>query len=258
MAVSPRRPAAVTFDFWNTLAHDDEDGKTELRLRAWQRFCLERNVDVAAEAVAAAFAEFNRAYIRRRQRDAAIDPDRLGLDVLERLRVEFPRNLWPELVDVYCRVTVEAQVTFAPGLEECLATLRAAGVRAGVVSNVIATPAPILRCYMARAGVLHLFDALAFSDEVGAHKPDAAIFDAALAGLGGPVPASVVHVGDSSLHDVAGARAAGMRTARFTGFVDDAPEPALEADYVVDSLEALLEALSLSRRARGMSSARGT
>jgi len=53
------------------------------------------------------------------------------------------------------------------------------------------------------------FEAVVFSAEVGAEKPAAEIFAAALAELGCP-PEEVLHVGDSRLEDVEGAEAAGM------------------------------------------------
>jgi putative hydrolase of the HAD superfamily len=53
-------------------------------------------------------------------------------------------------------------------------------------------------------------DAVVASAAVGAAKPDPAIFAAALDRLG-VAPADAVHVGDSLEHDVAGARASGLR-----------------------------------------------
>lgn len=61
---------------------------------------------------------------------------------------------------------------------------------------------------LAKIGVDHLFDVIVTSAEAGAPKPDAALFEAALARLG-VTPDRSVHVGDGD-GDRTGAAAAGM------------------------------------------------
>src|SRR5690606_23072380 len=60
-------------------------------------------------------------------------------------------------------------------------------------------------------GLLPLLDLLVFSDEMQLAKPSVASFETALIALGCDAP-EAVFIGDSPAHDVAGARAAGMRT----------------------------------------------
>lgn len=55
-------------------------------------------------------------------------------------------------------------------------------------------------------------EVLVISDEVGAAKPDTAIFDAAFARMGGPAREAVTLVGDSLTSDVAGGVAYGIET----------------------------------------------
>lgn len=82
-----------------------------------------------------------------------------------------------------------------------LAALRAAGARVVVLTNGRREfQEPVLEA----AGLLPALDALVACDDVGAVKPDAAMFDAARAGAD-----RHVHVGDRLDHDVAGALAAG-------------------------------------------------
>jgi HAD superfamily hydrolase (TIGR01549 family) len=90
----------------------------------------------------------------------------------------------------------------APALEE----LRARGLRLVVVSNWDCSLPEVLD----EAGLRPLVDAVVTSAEVGASKPAAAIFEAALAAALCDAP-EVVHVGDSVRNDVEGARAAGIR-----------------------------------------------
>ena len=65
---------------------------------------------------------------------------------------------------------------------------------------------------LARIGLQHHFRASITSREIGCAKPDARIFAAACERLG-VAAEHVLHVGDDPALDVAGARAAGLRTA---------------------------------------------
>ena len=77
----------------------------------------------------------------------------------------------------------------------------------------------------------HCFDAIVISGEIGVVKPDPAVFEVALSGLGLGRD-DVWHVGDSPGTDVAGARAAGLkavwinRSGRPPG--EGEPEPHME------------------------------
>ena len=80
------------------------------------------------------------------------------------------------------------------------------GVRVLAVSNWDAGLAGVLQ----EVGLLSLLDGVVSSAQVGAAKPDPAIFRAALA-RAGVAAAHAVHVGDSPAEDVLGARAVGIR-----------------------------------------------
>lgn len=93
-----------------------------------------------------------------------------------------------------------------PDAEPALAELRERGLRLVVVSNWDCGLAEVLE----RIGLLALVDAVVVSAVVGAPKPDRRLFAAALAAAG-CAASEAVHVGDSIDHDLAGARAAGIR-----------------------------------------------
>ena len=93
-----------------------------------------------------------------------------------------------------------------PEVPAALARLRAAGARLAVVSNWDVSLHDVLE----RTQLRGLVDAVVISAELGAAKPDPAIFRAALERLGATA-ADAMHVGDSVEHDVEGARAAGLR-----------------------------------------------
>jgi len=101
-----------------------------------------------------------------------------------------------------------------PHVREVLARLKADGYAIGLVSNTGRTWGRFLRPIQDAFGIGRFFDARVFSDEVGASKPDARIFEVALEALGLP-PGEVVHVGDDVEADVAGAMGLGMRAVWF-------------------------------------------
>ncbi|EYU22429.1 hypothetical protein MIMGU_mgv1a0131481mg, partial [Erythranthe guttata] len=91
------------------------------------------------------------------------------------------------------------------GAYETMLCLKDSGVKLAVVSNFDSR----LRKLLKDLNVLHLFDAVIISSEVGYEKPDDKIFRAALDEIS--VDASkAVHVGDDIKADKAGANAVGI------------------------------------------------
>jgi len=93
-----------------------------------------------------------------------------------------------------------------PEVPAALRSLRAAGHALVVVSNWDVSLHEMLR----RSGLDALVDGALSSAEAGVAKPAPAIFERALA-LVGAQRGDGLHAGDSLEHDVAGARAAGLR-----------------------------------------------
>jgi HAD superfamily hydrolase (TIGR01509 family) len=81
--------------------------------------------------------------------------------------------------------------------------------------------------------------AIVVSQRVGTIKPDVRIFDAAAEAIGGPPPATILHVGDDWAADVVGAKRAGWRAAYLIARPGDSPLPASErgTDGVTADLE---------------------
>jgi HAD superfamily hydrolase (TIGR01549 family) len=93
-----------------------------------------------------------------------------------------------------------------PGAGPLLRALRRMGVRVGIISNnLVAEQEGKLR----RCGLFDLVDFTAYSEEVGAMKPDPKIFRVALE-RGGSAANRTVMVGDSWTSDVLGARRLGI------------------------------------------------
>lgn len=100
--------------------------------------------------------------------------------------------------------------------------LRARGKTLGLISNWDLRLEGILE----ELGLSGRLDSVVISHQVGAEKPDPAIFRRAIE-LCGLAPGQALHVGDSLEEDVAGARAAGMQAVWLRrGGADEHCEPA--------------------------------
>jgi HAD superfamily hydrolase (TIGR01509 family) len=146
-----------------------------------------------------------------------------------------------DLLDEVLRIEQEAWWQGAhldPAALPLLDMLRASRVRVGVCSNA---PYRVrsLHAQLVFLGLDTHLDAVTFSAEVGWRKPSPRIFAAALHALGTKASATVM-VGDSEVHDIAGAHAAGMRAVllRETG-----AHAHSEADAVITALGELTDAL---------------
>jgi putative hydrolase of the HAD superfamily len=93
----------------------------------------------------------------------------------------------------------------APGARAILDHLCAEGRTLGIISNFDSRLRQVLR----HLGIAPYFRSLTLATEVGAAKPDPALFRAALR-LHGLRPGEAIYVGDSPVRDVEGALAAGM------------------------------------------------
>ncbi len=123
-----------------------------------------------------------------------------------------------------------------PRAAEALAELRKRDLHLAIVSNIDDDQFHPL---WQRMGLGSFFDATTTSEEARSCKPDARIFQLALDKARGVRPEEVVFVGDSPVHDIAGARALGMTTVLIT---DQAGTPAFEprADHVIRELPELV------------------
>jgi len=195
----------VTLDALGTLVALEQPAPllaAELRARGGQ--CNERQAgDAIAEEIAYYRAHLDTgadaaSLARLREGCAAV----LG-DALRRAGATLGELGLPQLLEALL-----AALRFEPYPEvpAALRSLRTAGHRLVVVSNWDVSLHEMLR----RSGLDALVDAAISSAEAGAAKPSPAIFRRALELVGGQA-GDGLHAGDSLEHDVAGARAAGLR-----------------------------------------------
>lgn len=137
--------------------------------------------------------------------------DRAGLAELRARCTEVLREALPaparSLAAEQLQAALLASLRFRPYPEvpAVLAELRAAGLLLVVASNWDVS----LRDVLAATGLDRLVHGVAISAELGAAKPDGALFRHALE-LAGTTAERALHVGDSVEHDVAGALEAGV------------------------------------------------
>jgi putative hydrolase of the HAD superfamily len=107
--------------------------------------------------------------------------------------------------ELYRTFTDPANYALFDDVPDAIASLEAAGLALGIVSNFEAWLEELLE----RLGVRDRFPVRVISGIEGVEKPDAAIFQRALARLGAD-PADVVYVGDNPEFDIDPAAALGM------------------------------------------------
>jgi len=230
---------AVTFDFWNTLAHVSPSTMDAARRRAVAGACADCGVEVESVLLTAALDEVGLQYQRFWEEGRHFHPDE-GAEMLVRVLgiEEFARQ---QVAEAFLGAGREVDLMLAPDLEPCLRTLQGQGIRLGIVCDVVYMGGDVLRELLEDKDLLRFFSGWGFSDEVGSYKPAPEIFEATLGALG-VKPQEALHVGDLRRTDIAGAASLGMKASRYRGLYDD-PDHAdgLEAEFVIDNHSALPE-----------------
>ena len=140
----------------------------------------------------------------------------------------------------------QSNTRLVPGVRELLDALRGRALRGRVKIGVITNgPSARQRGKLERIGIrAGDLDVLAISEEVGAVKPDPAIFRYALARLD-VVPDRATMIGDSWEKDVLGALASGLAAVWFNRYGLTCPDPELAGE--VRSLEPVGNTLAALR-----------
>jgi FMN phosphatase YigB (HAD superfamily) len=244
---------AITFDLWETLIFDDPKAdapRREYRIREIGRILRDNGVKVADEAL-------DRAHREVFARMETYWSLKLDLSVLEQTKIfvelagASDKALPPEALLEAARHYGDAAIKFPPrpaeGARAALAAVRSAGYRLGLVCNTGRAPGRALREILAQFELKSFFDAMCFSDEARIRKPSVDFFARAPSRLG-VKPDEAAHVGDKPETDMAGARAAGMRTVHVRA--DGAPAAAPDlADFTITGvadLPGILDKLAAS------------
>lgn len=212
-AVSRDGPRAVTFDVWYTLLYQSPRARAAYeaaRDRPW-RAAL-RAAGVVGPAADRLLVRLYREAHRRERAGRAFPLPRQ----VEWASEAAGRRVARAAVEAGLGEAVRAaRIGVAPGALGALDRLRAAGVRVGLVSNVLFEPSPPIRDLLERTGLAARAETIVLSSELGDAKPHPRPIRTAARALGVRT-AATLHVGDEA-GDVLAAWAAGAAAARFTG-----------------------------------------
>ena len=131
-----------------------------------------------------------------------------------------------------------------PEAPSVLQALRSSGLKLAIITNTPwDTPGSLLRGDLARFGLAGFFDAFIASGEVPWRKPHPEFMRAAARALAVPSDRCLV-VGDNLRADVAGARAAGMRSIWVNRTGDPPPPGTPPPDWIAASLLEVLQVVA--------------
>ena len=244
-------PAAVTFDFWNTLIRADDAGIRDRRLAAWLGLLAGEGYEVDEPAIVDAMAHAGRRFDDGWLNNRIYVAHDAVADMVAHLGIDVSPDLQAQLLATITDPDPAHAPQPTPGVGDALEALKLAGIPIGIICDVGLAPSRTLRRHLEGHGLLEYFDHVSFSDEVGVFKPDPTIFRHALAGLGGIDPADAAHLGDLRRTDIAGAQALGIYAIRYIGVYDDpgsaeAGTDAIEGDAVLADYAELTSVLRLA------------
>lgn len=140
--------------------------------------------------------------------EGRVTPARLRVQRFEELFAELGLSLDPVAFSAIYLARLAMQAQLIDGALEVVDALRA-DHRLAIITNGLSD---VQRPRLARSPLAGVVEHLIISEEVGAAKPDPAIFAVALARMGGPERRDVLVIGDSLSSDIAGGVAAGLDT----------------------------------------------
>lgn len=244
-------PFGVTLDLWQTLIFEADGSansgvRGDLRTERTVKGLAEHGIDVDREAVKTQFTKLSVEITSGH--DEGVDrhfekwirlligrlvpgaEEKIGLEAIDAIGVEIDRTF------------VVSPPHFLDGTHEVLRQLRDRGAKVGLISNTGLTSQDMYREWFEVTGVLDLFDTTTFSNEQAVSKPNPAIFEACIDGLG-TKSANTLHVGDNMHTDVAGAARLGMSTVWVEGGTNSPVQTDVSPDYSVASILELPEIL---------------
>ncbi len=168
--------------------------------------------------------------------EGRITPARLRVQRFEELFAELGLELDPVAFSAVYLAQLAMQAHLVEGAREVVEALRV-NHRLAIITNGLSD---VQRPRIARSPLAGVVEHLVISEEVGAAKPDRAIFAVALARMGAPDPQDVLVIGDSLSSDIAGGAAAGLDTCWFNPRAKprgDGPLPTHEIRHLEELIE---------------------
>jgi putative hydrolase of the HAD superfamily len=212
---------AVAFDLWETLITDTPElsrRQERLRLSRLEEILVATGFAAAADRIEHAYRSlWHRCHQLYWSGDLDVPCRRQIEHFLEALELDpasFDQAALEELESAYARAALDVLPATVPHAAETLASLKARELRVGLISNTGRTPGYVLREVLDRLGLAGSIDVMVFSNEHGACKPRASIFEELRAGLDVRYE-ELMFVGDNLYVDVHGAQQRGMHGIHF-------------------------------------------
>jgi YjjG family noncanonical pyrimidine nucleotidase len=193
-----------------------------------------------APSILESYRRINSAIWREFER-GAMSVDEVKLVRFERLLVEVGASVEAEAFSANYLARLGLCAQLVPGALETV-ELMAQHAHLLMITNGLQD---VQRPRLEAADLARFFDAVIISEEVGASKPDAAIFDAAFQAMGHPAKAEVLIVGDSTTSDMPGGSDYGIDTCWVNRHGRCAPE-GIRITYEIASIRELPALLGLT------------
>jgi HAD superfamily hydrolase (TIGR01509 family) len=241
---------AVLFDLGDTLIHGNfTTGETD---HIWEEVygCLinpNNNVSLPTLAVLRRSIEAN---VGRAMAHTWKYKTEKELDVLELFRAAFNEagfelddedSYLRDVIALEHRLLYQRVVQVGPGVLNTLEELKRQGLLVGLVSNFCNLPEVVTE-NLTQIGLLHHFDRVAISCEVGWRKPSSHIYAAICERLE-VAPEECLFVGDRLIEDIRGPHAFGMRAILSHEFRQEEPTEEIRPDGVITRIEQTFEYL---------------
>ena len=211
---------AVAFDLWETLITDTPElsrQQERLRLDRMEATLVARGHDADAQRIEEAYRKlWRRCHDLYWSHDVDVPCRRQIEHFLEALALDaqsFSEETLADLEEAYANAAVEIPPAVVDDAPAVVRSLKSRGLRVGLISNTGRTPGYALRAILAGLG-FDAIDAMIFSNEHGACKPERSIFEELRDALGVAFD-EIAFVGDNLYADVHGAQRCGMVAVHF-------------------------------------------
>lgn len=227
---------AITFDFWQTLYADPEQiwqKRQEIRAKKCHAYLESRGYTYKLDDILHGLEEAYNLVMNLWHQHQGVSVKRCMIRFAEVLEIQPEETDLDHLVACLGAAFLETPPILIAHVKPVVSRL-SENYPLGIISDSALTPGSFARQLMERDGILQFFSAFTFSDETEYTKPQVPQFHSTLAQLN-TKPAEAVHIGDIFRTDIVGAKNAGMKAIRFTGFnkteIDDTLSDAVVDDY---------------------------
>ncbi len=230
---------AITFDFWQTLYADSEKNwqkRQAIRTKKCHAYLDSRGYTCELDDVSFGLDEAYNVVMTLWHQHQGVSVKQCMIRFAEVLEIQLEEADLDQLVACLGAAFLEAPPIMIANVKPVVSRL-SENYALGIISDSALTPGSFARQLMDRDGILQFFSAFTFSDETEHTKPEGPQFHATLAQLNAE-PAAAVHIGDIFRTDIVGAKNAGMKAIRFTGFNKSETNDTL-SDAVVDDYQQL-------------------